>query len=129
MDIGSQPPRLRVNAMTIAANPYDINASAKNAFKDPFAWFFAEHYRHRLVCHRLLEYADSDILDIEGTKDVLTFLQTDFPLHILDEEADLFPMLLRRCTPEDNLERTIDLLTCDHHAESETVKALTNLKC
>ncbi|WP_371326969.1 hemerythrin domain-containing protein [Stappia sp. ES.058] len=45
---------------------------------------------------------------------VLGFLREELPLHLEDEEQDLFPLLRRRCDPSDEIGKAIDRLASDH---------------
>ena len=44
----------------------------------------------------------------------LRFLKTDFGLHIIDEEEDLFPLLRRRTPPGDRLNEVMGELSLEH---------------
>lgn len=103
--------------MTTVASRVEIEGPAPEMLKEPLIWLFAEHYKHRQICQRLMEYSHSVILNVKQTKEILEFLETDLPLHIIDEEDDLFPLLRRRCEPEDRLERTLGMLSGDHAAD------------
>ncbi len=113
--------------MTIVASRVEIEAPAESMLQDPLVWFFAEHYRHRQVCQKLSESAQSVILNVSQTKDILEFLENDLPLHIIDEEDDLFPLLRRRCEPEDKLERTLGMLSGEHASDMNIGKDLVSV--
>lgn len=81
---------------------------------EPLNWLFAEHYRHRELCALLERIASATLLLREETEEALAFLRRDMALHIVDEEDDLFPLLRRRCDPEDDLSRTLGILSADH---------------
>lgn len=113
--------------MTTIASRIEIEALTPDMLQEPLVWFFAEHYRHRQICQRLSEYTQTVVLDIEQTEEILNFLETDLPLHIIDEEDDLFPLLRRRCEPEDRLERTLGILSGDHAADMDVGKELASV--
>ncbi|WP_156812028.1 hemerythrin domain-containing protein [Robiginitomaculum antarcticum] len=108
--------------MTSAANNTLIETPSTDLLKDPLLWFFAEHHKHRQICQKLTEHAGSVVLDAGLVKEILIFLQDEMPLHIIDEEDDLFPLLRRRCEPEDRLERTLGQLSGEHAADLDIGK-------
>lgn len=110
--------------MTTAASRIEIEAPTENMLRDPVVWFFAEHYRHRQVFHKLCEIAKSVFLDVKQIEEILDFLEKELPLHIIDEEDDLFPLLRRRCQAEDRLERTLGLLSGEHASDMDVGKQL-----
>ena len=84
---------------------------------DPLSFFFAEHYRHRQLCHAIDQLAAATFFDAAAVSEVVDFLRYEAPVHIIDEEEDLFPPLRRRCQPEDDLERILGLLSAEHKAD------------
>jgi len=110
--------------MTSAANGIQIESPPEDLLKEPLLWFFAEHHRHRQICQKLTEQAGSVILDVNLIQEILTFLKVEMPLHIIDEEDDLFPLLRRRCQPEDRLERTLGQLSGEHASDLDLGKNL-----
>lgn len=108
--------------MTNAANDSIIESPSVDLLKDPLLWFFAEHHKHRQICQKLNENAESVILNEGLVREILTFLKEEMPLHIIDEEDDLFPLLRRRCEPEDRLERTLGKLSGEHAADMDLGK-------
>ena len=53
------------------------------------------------------------------------YLGHDYPMHIADEEADLFPLLRRRCPPCDRIEEIFELLCREHLTDARLNTALT----
>jgi hemerythrin-like domain-containing protein len=51
-------------------------------------------------------------------------LEIDLPLHIADEEKDLFPMLKERCLPDDRIEEMLALLHVEHEEDDANCSAL-----
>ena len=95
--------------------------------REPLIWFFAEHYRHRDVCARLSDLSRSIVFDDVALRDVYVFLDRDLPLHVIDEEDDLFPLLRRRCEPDDQIEKVLGMLSAEHAndmMDATAVKAL-----
>ncbi len=72
------------------------------------------HLREREICARVDRLALADKADPEDLRHVLRFLREDLPLHMQDEEEDLFPLLRRRCDPEEEIEKVIERLLANH---------------
>jgi hemerythrin-like domain-containing protein len=87
---------------------------------EPLEWFFAEHFRHRQCCALIEEVAASVVFDGERITKIVDFLRHDLPLHVIDEEEDLFPLLRRRCQPEDELEKILGVLSAEHRDDVDT---------
>ena len=81
---------------------------------DPISWFFAEHQRHRQFCDMMQRASLAAAFDQDGLRWLLDFVRRDLPLHILDEEEDLFPLLRTRAQPEDDLDKILRRLLGDH---------------
>lgn len=101
----------RLNADEIEDIPRDLLA-------EPLEWFFAEHFRHRLFCRLINEVAAAHVFDGERVTKLVEFLKNDLPIHIIDEEQDLFPLLRRRALPEDEVEKVLGLLSAEHKADA-----------
>ncbi|HMA14803.1 MAG: hemerythrin domain-containing protein [Bacteroidota bacterium] len=97
--------------------PPQIEPPALALLNDPIDFFFAEHFRQRTVCNLLELLAAAESLDQAMAGEVLSFLKHDLSLHVQDEEEDLFPLLRRRCLPEDAIERVLAALTAEHAAD------------
>jgi carbonic anhydrase/hemerythrin-like domain-containing protein len=95
--------------------------------REPLAWFFAEHYRHRQLCLMIDRIANSKLFEEEAARAALAFIAHDLPLHILDEEEDFFPLLRRRCAPEDMIENVLGVLSADHTADLATAADVRRL--
>lgn len=93
-------------------------------FATPLDWFFAEHYRHRQLCQLVDEVAAATVFDGERISRIVDFLRHDLPLHIIDEEEDLFPLLRRRCLPEDDLEPVLGMLSAEHRSDEDTARTV-----
>lgn len=108
------------NKTTIEPMPVDL-------LKEPLVWFFAEHYRHRDVCKRLLDLSGSVKFDETVLLEIEHFLEIDMPLHIIDEEDDLFPLLRRRCEADDQIENVLGMLSGEHASDMQDANALVAL--
>ncbi len=100
---------LRVEAARIEEIP-------ENLLRVPIDYIYADHYRQRTMCAML----DELVVDPSGevasqlSAALLSYLERDLPLHIADEEGDLFPRLKARALPEDGLANVLALLSEEH---------------
>src|SRR3990167_5923849 len=85
---------------------------------DPLDFFFAEHFRHRQLCHLIDQLSATVFFDADRIAEVVDFLRFEAPIHIIDEEEDLFPLLRRRCLPEDDVEGVLGVLSAEHKADA-----------
>lgn len=86
---------------------------------DPLAYLFADHFRYRAVCARLRQFAQSGEATVAEAREAAKFLGGEFELHHADEDEDLFPALLRRALPEDELAPILARLSADHRLAVE----------
>lgn len=95
-------------------------------FRDPIKFIYAEHERIRTCCEMLGTLVENlDVEDAAATAaSILSFLEQELPRHLVDEEQDLFPMLLRRSLPGDRTEPIIELLRLEHRDDVEFGHAL-----
>lgn len=83
----------------------------------PIEFLIADHVRQRTVFDLIEQLARSAVLDRDLTAEVLRFLENDMVAHVTDEEVGLFPLLRRRCEPEDEIEQVLENLSAEHAAE------------
>lgn len=89
-----------------------------------------DNLREREICALLDTLSQQDTPDPGSVLRVLNFLRDDFPLHLADEAEDLFPLLRRRCAPEDQIGKAIERLTGDHaYAYCDTRVVIADLEC
>ena len=95
-----------------------IEAIPENLLRAPLDFLFADHFRQMLVCN----YLDA-IAEERGTErakllaaTARAYLTQDLPLHIADEETDLFPRL-RRLAQADAALTDIFAILADEHRE------------
>lgn len=82
-----------------------------------------DHYRLRHICavlDRLSGKPSREPVDLDHTRG---FLRMELTAHIKDEEEDLFPMLRKRCEPDDQVDKTLDRLSKDHAGHLEGAKS------
>lgn len=95
---------------------------------NPLDFIHEDHLREREICARMDALAGAQAPGADTATGILGFLRDELPLHLRDEEEDLFPLLRRRCAPEDEIGRVIARLSEDHrHAERDTPKVLAML--
>ena len=94
----------------------EIEAIPENLFREPIDYLFADHYRQRIICKHLDQIAfDPGTDQVARLAELaLDYLDRDLPLHIADEEQDLFPRLRVRCGPEDRIEDILTQLSEEH---------------
>lgn len=95
-------------------HPTKVVGTPEGLLLDPIGWFFAEHQRHRQFCDMMQRASLAASFDEDGLGWLLEFVKRDLPLHILDEEEDLFPLLRTRAQPEDDLDRILGRLQGEH---------------
>ena len=85
----------------------------------PIEFLFTEHDRQRVVCAALERVADDCTAEDaqENAAFALNYLENELPLHIADEEEDLFPLLKRRCTADDDIDTILALLNEEHEVD------------
>ena len=93
---------------------------------DPLDYIFADHFRQRVLCNLLEELADAPSLDVGKAEDVLTYIRADMPVHIRDEEDDLFPLMRRRCAPEDEIDALLAKLGAEHAVDDRFARRIVD---
>lgn len=81
---------------------------------NPLDFIYEDHLRERQICTMLDRIAADAVPDQDDLEHVREFLTRELPLHLADEEEDLFPLLRRACEPEDEIGKAIERLTSDH---------------
>lgn len=88
---------------------------------DPIQFILSEHDRQLEVCDALETLIS--VLDLEPVSGrasaLLGFLTVDLPLHIEDEERDLFPMLRARCGALGEMGEVLEQLAVEHEEDRE----------
>ena len=95
----------------------------------PLDFMFEDHLRERAICAMLDRTATMEVPDPGEATHAAGFLSAELPVHLADEEEYLFPLLRRRCTPEDDIDRALDRLQADHpHADFDTPRVVELLR-
>lgn len=84
------------------------------------------HDRQEAVCDRLDELTEHLSVDpiADQARVLLGFLGEELPLHIADEEEDLFRLLEQRCRPEDRLHAVLGQLSHEHELDEDLTQFL-----
>jgi len=102
----------------------EIEPISPELMAEPLDFFFAEHFRHRQLCRLIDRLGATVFFDADPIAEVVDFLRFEAPIHIIDEEEDLFPLLRRRCQPEDELENVLGVLSAEHRADAMLGRAV-----
>ena len=89
----------------------------------PLDFIVAEHHRLRDLCRLLDALAEAPGSAAVPEEAILHCIEHELPLHVLDEEEDLFPLIRRRALPRDGAERLLGLLSREH-AEDDRLAAI-----
>lgn len=81
---------------------------------DPLAYIFVSHYRQRTALGLMRRLIAGAPEWEEIAPELVGHIRRDMRLHVLDEEENLFPILRRRCQPEDEIERVLEQLSAEH---------------
>ena len=100
----------------------DAEKVAKAApLPDPIKFILNEHDRQLEICDALETLIS--VLDLEPVAGrasaLLRFLTVDLPLHIEDEEQDLFPMLRAHCGAQGEIGEVLDQLAVEHEDDRD----------
>ena len=90
-------------------------------FANPLDFLAEDHLAEREICALMDGVAASAAPDGDICERITVFLKYQLPAHLEDEEQDLFPMLRRRCDPEDEIDKALNKVQNDHlHADDDT---------
>ncbi len=108
-------------------DPFAASLPDPKLFRAPLDFIATEHERQLLACEWLKQHAE-DIAEGCGAPNaaILGFLTKDLPLHTADEEKSLFPLLRKRCQPEDNIEQTLDQLHSEHALDGDVAEFIVS---
>lgn len=108
----------RVGASLTATPPVET-------FAEPLDAMLAEHYRQRAMCD-LLDHLAADLSapqSVDLARTILGYLREQLPLHVLDEERDLFQLLRDRTLAAEAIEEAFAQLRREH-VEDECVSSV-----
>lgn len=109
-------------------SPAGRDSKIENTLGDPVEFLYTEHASIVDWCHRLATLADDPTADDAPrlAASLLEFLEETLPLHIADEEEELFPRLKRRAPHDERLMIVIEQLQMEHREDIEHGQALRN---
>lgn len=81
--------------------------TSESLLAKPLDFISEDHMRERQICTVIDSLALTTSLDRQAALTVLRFLNEELNVHLRDEAEDLFPLLARRCTEEDSIEKAI----------------------
>ncbi|MFP4273610.1 MAG: hemerythrin domain-containing protein [Paracoccaceae bacterium] len=81
---------------------------------NPLDLIHEDHLYEREICATLDHLAETAQPNPGEVLLARAYLREELPLHLEDEEQDLFPLLLRRCEPDDEIGKIIERLTAEH---------------
>lgn len=102
-------------------DPWTIEPMPEGLEDSPLDFLFADHHRQRQAVHILLRIAGGEY-DETGVRNLVSFLERDFALHIQDEEIDFVPLLRRLCPPEDGIDELAERLAHEHADDKSSVQ-------
>ncbi len=97
------------------------------SLQNPLDFMAEDHMREREVCTLIDRIVEGEPVDSKDIAIMRAFLIDDLPQHLADEECDLFPLMLERCDPDEEIDKMITRLQADHrHAigDSQAIAAL-----
>ena len=115
------PPPSPLRSLAISGS---LDPPPVSLLDDPLEYFFVEHFRQRSLCVLLRDIAARGVVPVELAHRIAAILAVDMPLHHEDEECDLFPVLIRRGKPEDDLSNTIARLKDDRTRTDRVLRAV-----
>ena len=93
--------------------------SPMQPYPDPIGFISWDHERQLEVCGGLEKLVSASPVEpaAEWAVSLLSFLTDQLPLHIQDEELDLFPILISRQAPTSNLGEILEQLLTEHEVD------------
>lgn len=80
---------------------------------NPLDFISEDHLRERQICAVIDDLAIATSPDRQSVLTVLRFLNEELIVQQRDEAEDLFPLLVRRCSEEESIEKTINRIRAD----------------
>ena len=102
-------------------------AARADFIRNPIDVLACDHRRRLQSCDFLEQIADSlpDTVNSALCKKTISKLRYDLPIHHLDENQALFPLLRRRSRQGDNIDGVLDQLEAEHSADESYAAELT----
>lgn len=110
--------------MQSAAQALFPAAVSPELLRRPLEFIAAEHRRQRDVFALMGTLSSDGRLEQSCADDLIGFLEHELSLHLADEEEDLFPLLRRRCGPEDEIATVLAELRAAHDADQGLAQSI-----
>ena len=91
-----------------------LSPSEMSLLGDPLDLINQDHLGIRHICTLMDAISGLPSEEPGNISDAGHFLAEEPAAHVADEEQDLYPMLRKRCAPEDEIDTTLDKLCRDH---------------
>ncbi len=93
----------------------EIGEIPENLYREPLEVIYADHFRALVACRLLSSLALSEEGAAAGqAARIRLYLERDLPIHLADEEEDLFPLLRQRCADPEKIDGLLTLLSEEH---------------
>lgn len=96
-----------------------LEPTSARLIADPLTFLAEDHLRQRQICALLTSIAMDPHPEFRAMGLSLAFLRHELLLHNADERTGLFPMMLKRCQPEDEIHLILNHLQNDHDRAQE----------
>ena len=99
--------------------------------QNPVDVIAAAHHVHAQICDQLEAIADGlpDEVNSRLAANAAASLRYELPLHHLDEEQGLFPLLEKRAKPRDNITEILQPLVREHASDEGFAEELAEVLC
>ena len=89
--------------------------------RHPLEFLEGHHDRQRLICVALETLAQEPTSKTapETARMILAYFERELPLHIADEEKDLFPLIRERCDEDDGFDEIVAMLEEEHDSDMD----------
>lgn len=101
-----------------------IGTLDRSLLAKPLEFIVADHLRQRNLCCIMERLADEPLLNHALAGAVADHISGEMTIHVIDEEEDLFPLLRRRASPEDEVERVLGLLSREHREDDRLAETI-----
>jgi hemerythrin-like domain-containing protein len=97
--------------------------TALERFRNPLDLIKEDHFRLRHICALIDRISGRPSKEPGDVEQIRRFLRCELATHLADEEENLYPLLRKRCAPEDQLGRTLAMLSEDHVGQRASAEA------
>lgn len=97
------------------------------ALGNPLDFLAEDHMRERQICAMLDDIATGTQSTQNIISDAIAFFQEELPFHQADEEQDLFPLMVQRCEPSDEIEKAIARLRSERNCTQKTMPEVVRI--